>query len=454
MKLYAILLVIVLCLPFHAQAESAKELSPFEQGKIFFQHQNYEKAYLAFYQAFMNDPTDLNISFFLGRSAFEHAMIARALGDKETSQKRLEAALMAFDRVLIVQPGAIRVKLEMARCHMELGSLELAKHFFYEVLDSNPPQSVKDNVQLLLAAIASTEKLHYFSGMASFGISFDDNVRSAPPPGTITYFYTLPLSTDPPVRDQIFATTVAANHVYKIPDTPYAWKTSALLYNNSYKDFRDLDLNMVGISTGPVYQKDRFMIDASVHLNDITLGWDEYVRPFGIGTSITYLLNPSFIISSALTIEKKGYAKESDDPKDATNLLLTLSPSLILDDNRFTVSFAKEHEKASALFWSYDKFSLGLRYDRVLPDNLTGFISFDLKKTKYGAINTDLTDTIIRSDTVCLYSIGLTKIFWRSDDKSQNLALQLTHTTTNANSNITRSNYKKRVYASQISYSF
>jgi tetratricopeptide (TPR) repeat protein len=444
---------------FTCQTHAQTELDPFSQGKYYFFQKDYEKAYLSFHQSFMEDPTNLNISFFMGRAAFEHAMISRAKGDEETAQRRLESALMAFDRVLIIQPGAVRVKLEMARCHAELGALEIAKQHFYEVLASNPPESVKKNIEFLLAAIASTEKRHFFSGMASLGVSFDDNVRSGPPAGTVTLQLPQwpnlgPFLADAPVRDQILSTTILANHIYKIPETPYSWKSSATLFNNLYESFKDLDLSMVGVSTGPAYQGERVMLDANVHINNIKLGWDEYVQPFGIGASLTYLLDPHLIISSSFALEKKIYAKSSDDLEDATNFVLNFSPSLILGDNRFTFSLTKEQENAEAAYWCYSKLSWGIRYDRVLPYDFTAFLSYDNKSTDYDEANTALTDTEPRSDKVQQYTGGLSKIFWQSKNKSQNLALQLTHTVTDANSNIERSNYNKKVFASSMSYTF
>ncbi len=178
------------------------------------------------------------------------------------------------------------------------------------------------------------------------------------------------------------------------------------------------------------------------------------MRPYGIGASLTYILDPRIIISSSVAVEKKNYAKISDAPKEATNLLLSINPAIILDDNRFTFSLSKEQERAKVNYWSYDKVSLGLRYDRVLPVDVTAFLSFDAKFTNYVGINTPSTDTTARSDKVHNYTMGLTKIFWQSDDKSQNLSLQCTHIFTEAKSNIARSNYTKNVSASVMNYSF
>lgn len=455
MKKITVSLCLLFFISIPAHAKEAEGVTALEKGKIFFQQKSYEQAYLALHQAFMQDPTDLNVSFFMGRAAFEQAMLSRVKGDEETAQRRLEAALMAFDRVLIVQPGAIRVKLEIARCHMELGSFEIAKQHFHEVLDSNPPESVKKNIDFLLAAIASSEERHYFSGMASLGISFDDNVRSGPPAGTVTAkLGILEFQAGDPVKDQIMANIVAVSHTYNIPETPYSWKSSVLVFNNFYDSYKDLDLSMIGISTGPAFQGDRILLDVSTHLNNIMLGWDEYVRPFGIGSSITYLLDPRVILTSSITLEKKIYAKNSDESKDATNLLINFSPSLILDDNRFTFNLATERESANVDYWCYDKLSWGLRYDRVLPHDLTAYASFDAKATDYDATNTPATDTIARKDTVYVYTVGLAAIFWKSKKKDRNLSLQVTHTFTDARSNISRSNYEKNVFASTLSYSF
>ena len=91
-----VLLVFSLLLPGLAAAESGAQ-SAARRGKIYFFSKDYDKAYDAFNEAFLADPSNVGVSFYLGRSAFFK-------GD-------YEMAIMAFDRVLIMSPDSILMLL-------------------------------------------------------------------------------------------------------------------------------------------------------------------------------------------------------------------------------------------------------------------------------------------------------------------------------------------------------
>nr|MBF0222317.1 tetratricopeptide repeat protein [Desulfobulbaceae bacterium] len=442
MKKIAILLTILFYVSAPAFAIEFAEISPLEKGKLFFQNKEYEKAYLALHQAFMSDPTDLNVSFFLGRAAFE-------MGDYEN-------ALMAFDRILIMDPNAIRIKLEIARCHMRLNAFQVAKQYFYEVQASNPPKQVRENIEFFLSAIAATEKRHFFTGIFSAGINYDDNVRSAPGDFLLNFSgaagsISLNVSSEP-VNDQIYTNTFAISHIYKFEDKPYSWKTTFTNFNNFYDDYKDLDITYYGISTGPAFQSSNFLFDLHASINNLTLGFDEYVQPSNVGASLTYVHGPQFMLSSSFVLEKKKYSKPSDNSKNATNINFSLSPSYTIGDNRFTFTLMKENENAHLGHWSYDRHKWALRYDRILPKNFTLFASYEDKTTKYGAVKSG--DTEGRSDVIDATAIGLTKLVWQSKDKSRNINLQISHTYTDAHSNINTYAYRKNVTATLLSLGF
>ena len=375
-KTLIVILFFFILLPTTALAVELDAQSAIRRGKIYFMSKEYDKAYDALYEAFITDPSDLSASFYLGRAAFEK-------GD-------YEMAIMSFDRILMMTPNSIRIKLELARCYMRLGSYETAKQYFYDVLASKPPQTVRDNVNLFLAAIAAAEKQNFFSGMVSVGVSFDDNVRSAP--GNFQFIYpgsagdiTLNLSA-PPVKDHFFVTTASLNHIYKFEDSKFAWKTNGIVLKNAYDTYHDLDITYYGITTGPVYQTDNYLLEAHGDFHDLTLGYDEYVQPIGVGASSAFILGPNLIFNSSFELQKKSYSRTIDLVKDATNFNITLSPSFIEGDNRFTTIFTKEYEHAKVGYWSYSGLTFGIRYDRVLSDDYAFFTGLNFKSIDYDAI--------------------------------------------------------------------
>ena len=119
-------LIFVLCLctfqTSFSLAVEEKGNESFEKGLSDFRTGQYQQAFDRFLEAFLENPGNPDVDFYLGRAAFE-------IGDYET-------ALMAFERILIIGPETDRVKLEMARCYFKLGLNENAKEIFSRPMTS------------------------------------------------------------------------------------------------------------------------------------------------------------------------------------------------------------------------------------------------------------------------------------------------------------------------------
>ena len=456
------ILAFIFFLAFSLALPTPSSASTSDDAFILGKHQltkgNFEKAYDLLFLAFLDDPANPDINFFLGRAAFEKAMVAFQNDDKDSAHSSLEAALMAFDRILIVQPNAVRIKLEIARCHMQLGSFQTAKQYFLEVLASNPPDAVKKNVDYLMAAIATTEKRNFFSSSVSLGFDFDDNARSSQIyftdvalPGSGITLTNVQVGAVPD-KDAIATNTVAINHIYKFLDTPYSWKTSLISYNTFYSKLKDLNINLLGLTSGPTYQTDTSIFEFHGILNNLTLGYDEYVRPIGFGGSAIFLLDPKIILNSSFSLENKKYSKPANANQDANNYNFTLNPIFVIDDNRLNISIRREWENADTDFWSYDRIKWSLRYDRILPEDFSAFVSLTTTMTDYDAIQTG--QTVKRSDTIQDFYLGLSKQLWLAKDKTKSLSLQLSYTHTKAKSNLPLYIYRKKVISTLMTYGF
>ena len=438
----SLLLACGLSLPATASSTSSPTpASVVERGKQALQAKDYDTALHNFQEAFMADPTNLDISFYLGQVAFEQ-------GDYET-------AIMSYERILIMKPDTMRVKLELARCHMRLGSNESAKQYFYEVLASNPPQSVRTNIESLLAAIAASERRHFFSGAVTAGLSFDDNSRSTP---ASNFPFTSPLTNlteevPSSAQSDYFTTeSVVLNHIYRLEDSPFSWKTTAVTFNNVYGRYHDLDVNLLGVNSGPTYETTSALFEVHGLFNELLVEHDEYMRPAGIGASAIFALGPKMLANVSSALQTKRYMADSDSVKNASNFTLGVTPILQFGDNRITATLVHEVEKADADYWSYERLSWGLRYDRNLPAHFTAFAGMNVMDTFYEAANPLFGDR--RSDTVTDLSCGLTKLLWQSKDNSRIVLAQLSHTYTKSESTITVYQYHKNLTATTITYGF
>ncbi len=264
------LIALSLCL---TQAVAAEKMSAsFAQGKQYFDQGRFDDAYTELYKAFVQDPANPEINFYLGRCAFESG--------------RLEEAVMAFDRILITDPEAARAKLELARTHLRLGSNELAKQYFKEVQATNPPEQVWKNIQQFLDKIAASEQRHFVNGLFTFGVSHDDNVNVAPAENSVNvnlFGITIPITIDQAsISDQIYNTTLVANHIYKFEDSPYTWKTTAVNYNAFYENQNIHDINYLSLSSGPVFQGTNYLWQIQGTISNVDLEYDRYQGAYGM----------------------------------------------------------------------------------------------------------------------------------------------------------------------------
>jgi outer membrane protein len=424
--------------PATATAPPAGEL--FAQGRQHLAAGQFTEAYDLFRQAFLQEPGNPDYNFHLGRAAFEK-------GD-------YESAIMAYDRVLIAEPDSPRVKLELARCHLQLGSRELAKQYFNEVLATNPPEAVWQNIQKFLEAIDASERRHFLNGILTFGVQHDDNSRVAPKERFYDFHlwpgYVLPLDMGEPKSDWIYTTTAVVNHVYKAIDTPWAWKTTVINYNAFYDTGDDLDIAFLGLTTGPVRQTDKYLWELQALVNYVELDYDRYLGVHGLGTTLTLPFDQKIFFIMGATVQEKNFYQSGE--KDAINLRLHGGPVFTVDKNRLGVTVARETENADSDVKSYDRFSLALRYDRLLPYDFALFAGIRFEGTKYA--EADPLFGMRRSDDVQEFTMGLSRTMWRSKDQRRNVAAQISYAYTDAESNISLYEYDKNVVATSLTLAF
>ena len=111
-----------------------------------------------------------------GEPAFDFAFGMAALESGHP-----EAAVFAMERVLIVQPGNHRARLELARAHFLLGEYQTARKNFDAVLAVNPPDNVRQRVQAFIDEIdrrvrSQRQRLTAYVGLIA---GTDSNINSA-----------------------------------------------------------------------------------------------------------------------------------------------------------------------------------------------------------------------------------------------------------------------------------
>jgi tetratricopeptide (TPR) repeat protein len=436
---FFVLALIALQLSLAPVAGAAEMPASYSLGGQYLEQGKFEEAYTELHKAFLQEPGHPDLNFQLGRAAFETG--------------RFEEAVMAYERVLMIDPKADRVKLELARAHFELGSREVARQYFKEVLATNPPAQVWEKIEKFLAKIDASDKKHFVNGTFSLGHSWDDNARLAPISDRIStslFEFQLTGPTATPQSDQVNTAALVLTHLYKNEEYPFLWKTAATSYNALYQKLYDLDVNYLGLTTGPVFQKDNYIWDVQALGSYIDVEHDRYQSSYGASSSLTYFFSKNFMGAFALKAEEKNNYVDPD--RDALNLLASAGPVLLIGDNRLSLLFSKESENAENEVNSYDRFGWKFRYERSLPYEFAIFAGLGYTMTDYDAKMALFSS--VRSDEVQELTAGISRPLWQDPVKNQALIMQLAHTYTNSDSNIDLYTYRKNVTEINLTVSF
>ncbi len=135
--------LIIIALFFFALPVSAQSPTPVKtllnRGDAQFDNNNLQEAFKLYDQAFRSAPDSLETNYKLGLTA--------------AAVKDFETAVMAFERVVIIDPNFVQAKIEMAKSFYHLGATETAKQYFAEALEVDLPEKVRRSITSFLAEL-------------------------------------------------------------------------------------------------------------------------------------------------------------------------------------------------------------------------------------------------------------------------------------------------------------
>ena len=208
--------------------EQAKALG-LQAAQRLIQEKKYPEALSVLAQLDQAFPADSQIEFLVG-------MVAMAQGDYRAAQAK-------FRRILVREPKATRVRLELARTYYLEGDDANAKFHFRLALSGDLPPTVVRNIETYLQAIRRRRLWDF--GM-SFGVAPDTNINTAPTLRDITIFG-LPFELNEDAQAQSgIGFYVGANGEYRQPVNDWLQgRIGARFTRNEYEggDFDDMTLS-------------------------------------------------------------------------------------------------------------------------------------------------------------------------------------------------------------------
>lgn len=104
------------------------------------------------------------------------------LGVASLDSGKIDDAIIAFERVLAVNPNHAGAQMDLARAYFAAGSFDLAEAAFRELAASNPPPAAQETINRYLEAIQARKRQTTagWQGYAELGLGYDSNITGVP----------------------------------------------------------------------------------------------------------------------------------------------------------------------------------------------------------------------------------------------------------------------------------
>lgn len=223
------------------------------------------------------DPTDLD-------KTYAYARLATELGD-------YEAAITAYERLLLFNPSLPRVKAELGVLYYRLGSFETAKAYLEQALsEGDPPPAARDRIEGFLARIDEGDTRHRFSGSLTAGLRYQSNANFGPEgPILVLGAPALPDAQTAASDDFNVFASLNGRYVYDMGnDAGDFISVEGGIYGARQFDVTELDVEHMRLTAGPgfrLYPQDSGPVLARPHarLTYVRLDDESYNLSLGMG---------------------------------------------------------------------------------------------------------------------------------------------------------------------------
>jgi hypothetical protein len=358
---------------------SAQTLSAAERSEL-------EARKAALFQQTLSSPGNLD-------TAFAYADVSAKLGDNE-------AAVSALERMLLFNPKLPRVQLELAALYFRMGSYEIARTYFEQALAANPPDDVKQRINIYLSQIDKQSGRHHLSGFFFFGGQYQTDANIAPGSPLV----------HSPIGDVLLNSQFVKRGDFNV------FGTGALLYSydlgtqtrdtlevgatgfgNHYLDTRRLDLGLVETTVGPRFNFTQPLPGAPATsvkpyaiVNDVSLGGNQYFHTLGVGGEANTTILADLHLKSIVEFRNKNFSDAPDRPLsrglNGNDTLVSLFLSKPIDfvpyvqhsDLSFEFDFLNQDTRLT--YFSNKTYTIGAAY-RLHYDDPLGIRAFPWETT-------------------------------------------------------------------------
>ena len=316
----------------------------------------------------------MDIMFWLGTSAMN------------VGETRL--AIRKFKKMLAIDPGLHRVRLELATSYFTMGHYDEARRELELVQAASPPPGVLKNIAKLFAAIEERTRKVFWNLRLSQGYLWDDNISAGPEQKELEVLGgTLTLDKESSkLRDEAWVTNVAANVLYDIGEkNGLMWNTAVSFYNQSYFDYSDFNYMATDVATGPWLAGRRDILKIPFGYTELEYGRDRLSYICHVDPNYEHHFNQYFSLKGLYSYSTTHYYSISNSALDSRKNRYELTPNIYLFNRKHIISVTAGYEdhNADADRFTYDGPYCALSYFAGLPTGTELFLRYQWTRRDY-----------------------------------------------------------------------
>ncbi len=413
--------------PANSSAARKKAVGLMNAGK-------FSEAYDLLKAAQVDFPDDLDVRFLLGQAALELNQPGEAAAQ--------------FEAMLAINPNLPRVRLELARAYAAQKKFSEAREQFNQVMASNPPPAVGENIQKFLEMIEAQRPWH-----ARVSLSFlsDSNVNTGP--GSASVLTGTPTSQTVTGRaDTAWNLVGSLNHAHVV-DNRFAWQSDASLNFLDYREENASDLAMFSLSTGPTWRLDKHTVSLPLVHDRIHVGHDPYNHSTGIAPQVQYALDENILLNGGFTMAWRDHDKVTATDRNGQTYGLTGGARIrVGETGQLIPGIRLGREETRKAYFDNKSLGVSLGYLTPLPENFTLFVQPSISRTAYDAADPFLAGACsgcnnTRRDWLYQFVVNLSKPIGKTG-----LSAAVGYTFSRNDSNVGLSDYKRHQFTAMLTW--
>ena len=327
-------------------------------------------------------PPDLTALFERGMAAMQASTVAE---DEDERDKLLDEAIAAFRQMLVVDPGLVRVRLELALAFYLKGEDSLARRHFEAVLAGGVPSEVATNVQGFLLRIRARYRWSYNAG---FAIAPDTNIGAGSEERIIlipVFGQELPFERD---AEELTTSGVGlvlwggAEYQYPMGDRTRL-RSGANVHRREHAG-SDFDEASLSLHLGP-----RVLIDADTEASVLLTGrqhWAGTVKDhhaLGARVEAGHRLTQRATLNGRVSLEDRHYRTRTD--QDGTSYDFSVAGAYVITSTvRANLSLGYGRDRPARMRDRNERYRVGAGVSVILPAGFTVSGGGDYRWTNFG----------------------------------------------------------------------